>query len=754
MWLLRKILLILMTSSPEPVTLANCDREPIHIPGLVQSHGALIAFDADGMAIYVSENARELLGSSAPSAGDTLLSSHFEGQSEVHVLLSEARDVDLAAAEGETANVDIEMNGTLFDLVVHRAVGGGAIAEFEMRPTAPDDVAAFAIKAHRVMDKLKRQTSIDALLTLSVGMVRQLTGFDRVMAYRFRHDDSGDVVAEDRVDALEPFVGRRYPASDIPAQARRLYVINTLRLIADVNAPPVGLVGASTALLPLDMSHCVLRSVSPIHIEYLRNMGVGASMSISIIVNGRLWGMLACHHRAPLQVPYSVRMACDVIAQVLAANVQSQLARTRAQRVAAAAQMRTGLIEAVLHADDAVAVLVSMAPVLAEAFEAEAVLVAQGAGLQVHGAVPEAAAAQLVQWLNGRELSRDAVLAIRAAADMPEGLAAQCAPWCGMLAIRFDDLAGGWLVFLRKEQIETISWSGKPDKEYASGPLGPRLTPRGSFDVWKETVRGTSVPWTAEQLELAHQLRDELLRAGASRLAEVHRARSHLLAMLGHDLRDPLQSIAMAAKVLELGSNDAGNRLGQRIQPSSSRMGRLIGQVLDASKLQTGGGLELHFAEVDLSRLLEDLLDEARTAYPGVVLLQDMPSSLMATADPDRIAQLFSNLVSNARHHGTAGEPVRVTLGQDGDEVRLQVRNTAPPIAADLVPNLYSAFKRQVIANERNKGGLGLGLHIAQAIASGHNGEIVYRYEAPYVVFEVRWPSKRVNASTPSSLSH
>ncbi|MDP9900597.1 ATP-binding protein [Variovorax ginsengisoli] len=725
------------------VTLDNCDREPIHIPGLIQPHGALLAFDAQGVVTHVSANAPALLGHAVPAPGDTLSSLHFDGHAEVHALLQEALEGHGTEGGDSGGTAEVRLGGRRFDLIVH-GYAGVVIAEFEQRPVASDEVAGFALKAHRAMDKLKRQNSIDALLVMAVGAVRQLTGFDRVMAYRFRHDDSGDVVAEDRHEALEPFIGRRYPASDIPAQARRLYVINTLRLIADVQAVPVDVIAANAALLPLDMSHAVLRSVSPIHIEYLRNMGVGASMSISIVVNGRLWGMLACHHRTPLQVTYSARMACDVLAQVLAANVQSLQARALAQRAADAAQLRARLIEGALHDDDPVPTLVAMSAALGEAFEADAVVVAQEAKLHVHGTLPRDIGMRLAQWLASRTDRRDAVLVMNSLSDLPSDLVAACGIWCGLLALRFDDAAHGWLVLARKEQIETIRWGGKPDKEYTSGPLGPRLTPRGSFDVWKEVVSGTAVPWTAPQVEFARQLRDELARAGAARIAEVHRARTQLLAMLGHDLRDPLQSISMAARVLEHGGSENGNRLGQRIQSSSTRMSRLIGQVLDAARLQTHAGLTMDRVDTELVRLLDDLLDEVRVAYPGVIVRHDAPASLHALVDGDRIAQLFSNLVSNARHHGQTGLPIDLKLSVDADTVCFEVRNTAEPIAADLLPNLYSAFKRQATTNVRNKTGLGLGLHIAQAIAVGHDGTLVYSHEDGQVVFRACFPQRVV----------
>ncbi|WP_077001842.1 ATP-binding protein [Variovorax sp. KK3] len=723
-----------------PVTLDNCDREPIHIPGLVQPHGALFAFDDQGRATHVTSNAAALLGVAVPAPGETVAPSHFGGDPDVDALLDAARD----DAEGQPQAGEAHLGGQTFDVIVHR-MAEQVIAEFELRPASRDEVGDFALKAHRLMDRLKRQRSIESLLGLAVEAVRDLTGFDRVMAYRFLHDDSGEVVAEARHDALEPFQGRRYPASDIPAQARRLYVINSLRLIADVKAAPVGVVAAGADLPPLDMSHCVLRSVSPIHIEYLRNMGVGASMSISVVVNGKLWGLLACHHRSAIQVPYSIRMACDVLGQVLAANVQSQLAREQARRTDDAAKLRARLIEAVLHAEDSTAALAGLAEPIAQAFGADALLVAEDAKLHVHGNLQPETASRIVRWLGGPTAPKGDLLQTHAVAELAQELASICGPWTGLMALRFDEQSQGYLVLLRREQIETIQWGGRPEKNYVSGPLGPRLTPRGSFDVWKQEVRGTSVPWSDVEQALGRQLLDELARASSTRMNEIHRARTHLFAMLGHDLRDPLQSITMAARVLEksqTGAGEVGSRMGQRIQSSSSRMARLIGQVLDASRLQTGLGLQIHLTDVDLSRLLEDLLDEAAIAYPGVRVSRELPKSLTVRADSDRMAQLFTNLVSNARHHGTAGEPVIVQLSNQGDDVVLEVSNSGPPIAPELVPHLFSAFKRQPDSGTRNKSGLGLGLYIAQAIALAHEGTIGYRYADPYVVFSARFPAK------------
>ncbi|RZJ18510.1 MAG: GAF domain-containing protein, partial [Haliea sp.] len=574
-------------------------------------------------------------------------------------------------------------------------------------------------------------------LMLAVEELRRLTGFDRVMAYRFRHDESGDVVAESCDAALEPFVGRRYPASDIPAQARRLYIINTLRLIADVGAPPVPVLAAPQADAPLDMSHGVLRSVSPVHIEYLTNMGVGASMSVSIVIGGKLWGMLACHHMQPRRLAYTVRMACDMLSQILASNLQGLLARDRAAQADAAASLRSRLVEKVLHADDVLLGVSSEAAALCEGFDAHAAVVSYGARMEVFGDLTLTAGQAVIDWLNegtvvaGRMIYRD---------TLPAPLPAQLDVWCGLLALPFGAETPGWLVLLRKEQIETVLWGGKPEKEYKAGPLGPRLTPRGSFALWREIVRGKAVPWNELHLESAQKLLDELVRADAAHMVEINRARNQLMAMLGHDLRDPLQSISNTALLMEKRGGDG--KLTQRLQSSSSRMQRLVGQVMDMSRLQSGA-LTFDLQPVDLVPLLMQLVGEMRAAHPRMEVLVEAPAALMADADADRMSQVISNLLSNASHHGAPGQPVRVRLAEDAGTVLLDISNVGEAIAPDLAATLFLPFKRNAGRSATNRNGLGLGLYIARQVMAGHGGTLAYRYDAPWVVFSATFPTRQ-----------
>lgn len=712
------------------IDLANCADEPIHIPGLIQPHGALLAFDHGGALRSWSANVPALLGF-APALNQQVARLPLRAP-----VLAQLREcIDDSGAEGCTRTaIETTMAGHLFDCIVH-SDAQRVIAEFELRDIRTETVATFALKAHTAIERLKRQKTIGTLLQLAVEQVRAITGFDRVMAYRFRHDDSGDVIGEALDASLQPFIGMRYPASDIPAQARRLYTINTLRLIADIGYTPVALLGAPDDP-PLDMSHAVLRSVSPIHVEYLQNMGVAASMSVSIVVNGRLWGLLACHHMTPLRVPYSIRMACDVIAQVLAATVQSLDARERATMVEQAAGVRTHLIETLLREDDVLAALARHAADLAATLGADALVFAQQGRVLVHGAMAHETATAIVASLpeDGEEvLQRCSRAEWPAAAHVPIG------PWVGLLGLHFDPASGGWLLALRREQIETIRWAGKPEKLAVTGPLGHRLTPRGSFNEWVESVTDSAEPWDAGRLLVAEQLLAEMHRASMTRHAEMDRARMQLLAMLGHDLRDPLQSITMAATVLQHGAQP--QQLGQRIERSSGRMQRLISQVLDMSRLDSGMGLALRQESTDISRMVDDLVDEARLAHPGTLYETAVAPGVTARVDPDRMAQVISNLLSNARHHGTGGHPVLVTLRDDGETIAIEVRNHGAPIAPELEAQLFNPFKRMALQHRTNRTGMGLGLYIAFNIVQGHRGTLTYGYEAPHVVFTVRFPA-------------
>jgi chemotaxis family two-component system sensor kinase Cph1 len=716
------------------VTLDNCDREPIHIPGLIQPHGALLAFDGAGVLTYRSANADGLLGDTLPALGEALADRHLIDYDGFHSLLDEVRDE--ANDDVIPHAMQVENRRGSFDVIVHRSAQG-VVCEFEDASGAVPLPAGSAFAAHRGLERLKREQTVDGLLAAAVAEVRRMIGFDRVMAYRFRPDDSGEVVAEAAHAALDPYLGRRYPASDIPAQARRLYVINTLRWIADVKATPVPVRAAAGVAAPLDMSHAVLRSVSPIHVEYLTNMGVAASLSVSIVIGGRLWGMLACHHRQPRRVAYTVRMACDVLAQVLASNLQGMLAQARVAEAEAAASMRGRVAAQVLHANDIVRALLAEAPALRAGFGAHAVVVAEAGRVETDGAFERTTAAALLQWLGERNLPVGRLVNLDSLADVPAALREQMGIWRGLLALPFGTEVPSWVLLLRKEQIETVLWGGKPEKTFTTGPLGPRLTPRGSFELWREIVKGRAEAWSEMQLDSAQTLLDELVRADSAHAAEIGRARGRLMAMLGHDLRDPIQSITMTATLMERRGDDTPLR--HRLQNSSNRMQRLVEQVMDMSQAHSGS-LTFNMQTADLAVIAEDMVTESRTAYPDLQITLTRPPALVIEGDVDRIAQVLGNLLSNARHYGAPGEPVQVELAASGGMAIVQVVNEAPRIPDEVAVGLFQPFKREVANGSSNRNGLGLGLYIAERVVAGHGGTLVYSYRPPHVIFTASFP--------------
>ena len=713
------------------VDLQSCADEPIHIPGFVQPHGFLLFFSVDGtLEGWSAALPGEL---AAPQPGQ-----HFSALALPLAATELIAECVECQVDGECAPAfaALALGAVEYDCIVH-ATRGRIIAEFETRAEAADTVALFAVKAHSSIERVRRQKNIDALLALAVRQVREFTGFDRVMAYRFRDDDSGDVVAEARREDLTPYVGQRYPAGDIPAQARRMYILTTLRMIADVAYAPVPLLGAPGAA-PLDMSYSVLRSVSPIHIEYLQNMGVCASMSVSIVINGRLWGLLACHHMAPKQVPYSIRMSADVLAQVMASTIQSIEAQRDAAQVEQAALVRTSLVESLLIDEEPLDALAHHADALQQVTGSHAMVCVHNGKVVSFGAIERATAEAIV-----RALPQDASdLVVRdKLADWPLDVQPALGKWVGMLALPFDPPGGGWCLLLRTEQIEQVAWAGRPEKTASHGPLGARLTPRGSFDAWHETVLGRAQGWEAPVQSNARLMLSELLRASNARRAQTESTRAQLLAMLGHDLRDPLHSINMAGTLLERGSG-SGNQptLGKRIQSSSNRMQRLIGQVLDMSRIDGGMGLGVQLEPVDLATLVEDMVDEMRLAYPTITYAYTKPAPVPVAADAGRMSQVLSNLLSNARHHGHVGHPIRVALRADAGWATLDVANNGTPIAEELAATLFNPFKRSSLHNPQNRTGMGLGLYIVASIVREHAGEISYRHENGQVVFSVRLP--------------
>jgi light-regulated signal transduction histidine kinase (bacteriophytochrome) len=490
-----------LTPGPAPVfgqaDLTNCDREPIHLAGAVQPHGALLVLDDEGRVRQASLSAGSILGVPVE---------HLLEQTVATVLPALALAVHEALPElgALPLPLRVRLGDRPLEGLLHRPMGGGVVLELvpAARPAAV--VLPDAESEALILDAIQRFTeaaSIGTLADVLVNTLQQISGYDRVMLYRFDPDGHGCVTAEARDARLPSFLGHHYPASDIPRQARALYVLNRVRVLDDVDAQPSALVPALRPDLgqALDMSWCHLRSMSPVHLQYLRNMGVTATMSASIVRDGQLWGLIAMHHHSPRGVALSMRAAIELLAEVAATRIAAIENYAHAQVSLLVRRLEQRLIDATtVEGDWRLALLRTPQTLLAPLEATGAALVHEGEILTT-GEVPSMAElSELVSWVDAqpRGDEQETVFACSSVERANPALAPLTPTACGVLAVKLSDSRPDWLMWFRKEQLHTLTWAGDPQKP-TEGPadhLG-QISPRRSFAAWSEIVRGTAVPW-------------------------------------------------------------------------------------------------------------------------------------------------------------------------------------------------------------------------------------------------------------------
>lgn len=493
-----------LTYDRSTVDLTNCDREPIHIPGSIQPHGAMIVVDETGAVSFVSENIHEYLGDTNRQYAKAEL---------VDVVGSNiAHDVANAVARagsGQVAGIVLKADvggGKHADITVHR-YAGRTFLEFE-HPAPPEDMEIALHLTQSLVRRVDGFKEFDPLFKAVARLIRAMLGYDRVMVYRFLHNGAGRVVAEAKDASLDSFMGQHFPVSDIPVQARKLYVQNWVRVIGDASFVPVPLQPKVSEGEPaVDLSFAHLRSVSAVHCQYLQNMGVAASMSISIVVDGELWGLIACHHNTPKSLSIPLRVATELFAQYFSLHVASIENR---QQKAAAAATRSRL-DAIISGVDANEPVEETLKSRLRQFSS--LIASDGAGLWIRGqwasygtTPPEDAVPHLMAVVAdkaGRSLWHTQDL--RKETNDIEAYGGRVA---GMLAIPISVSAPDYLVLFRSEEAHEIEWAGEPKKnEQTVTGLGPRLTPRGSFETWREDVRHKSLPWTVADLAVADSIK-------------------------------------------------------------------------------------------------------------------------------------------------------------------------------------------------------------------------------------------------------
>ena len=624
--------------SASAVTLDNCDREPIHIPDSIQPQGCLLACDdAAGTILRHSANAADMLGLAEAPTGRAL--DEVVGTQNAHAI----RNALTRAADPGRAALSFALvlpSGAAFDVAAHR-FDDAAIVELE--PAASRKTSALEL-ARTMIGRVTAIARTDQLIRETARLVQATLGYDRVLVYSFDADGSGKVVSEAKRSDLESFLGQHFPASDIPSQARTLYLRNPIRLIADVDYRPVPVVPALDADgRPLDLSFAHLRSVSPIHCEYLRNMGVTASMSISVIIDGALWGLIACHHYSPRRLSMADRVAAEMFGQYFSLHLD---ALRRKQKLDAATRARqlldqflrtaaeTGSIDQLLDGD-----LVEFATLVP----------CDGLGFWLdgawrgHGATPPAEALPALAAHVGRVADGQVWATNRLSAQLAEA-ASYADLASGLLAIPLSQRPRDYLFFFRKELVQTLDWAGNPEKVYRSGPLGDRLTPRTSFAIWKQTVRHQADPWTEAQIEIAEATRVALVEIilRQNELLADERAKTELRRrILNEELSHRVKNILAVISSIVALPNKESETIAGYVAALRGRI-RAIAYAHDQVVRADGGGDLADLARAELSAFESS----------GATIVADGPAVRLDARAFSVLALVLHELATNAAKYG------------------------------------------------------------------------------------------------------
>jgi light-regulated signal transduction histidine kinase (bacteriophytochrome) len=500
--------------------LTNCERELIHLAGSVQPHGMLLVVSVPSLVVeQASANVTAFLGVAledvlqrplAALGGDCARQvAGLIGSSDLSIPVP----VQCALRDGRAGGQSLRFEGTL-----HNGAGGVLILELEPAPpnAGPLPTAAIARdvlmrSVSAAMQRFSAASSLGTLADAAAQCVHDLTGYDRVMVYKFDPDGHGKIIAEARDPRLEPLLGHRYPASDIPQRARELYLRMRVRVLVDVNYEPVPLVPARSPVdgRELDMSLCQLRSMSPLHLQYLKNMGVTATLVISLVREGRLWGLIAAHHYGPRHLRFDVRASCELLAEVIATRIAAIENYAHAQVAILVQRLEQRLIEATSVEGDWRLALFRNPRTLLQPLEATGAALFHDGEVLSAGEVPSTPELRaLMQWIDAGNHPGPFACSAIAQADPAFGSLTPTAS--GVLSVKLSATRPDYLIWFRKEQLQTVTWAGDPNKPtVGDSPL--ELSPRRSFAAWSEIVRGTALPWTHTEVVLARAIGSALV---------------------------------------------------------------------------------------------------------------------------------------------------------------------------------------------------------------------------------------------------
>ncbi|BBD01623.1 MULTISPECIES: HWE histidine kinase domain-containing protein [Sphingobium] len=657
------------------VDLSNCDREPIHVLGTVQPFGFLISLTADWLVSRVSANSAQFIGLTPDDMLGKPIAALLDGEA-IHALRNRITLLRGPDSVERLFSIPLIAGGPPFDVAVHFS---GQLVVVEAEPASHDEMEASST-VRSMVARLAQAEGMTAFLRDGARQVRALTGFDRVMVYRFADGGDGEVVAEALKPGIDSFFGLHYPASDIPAQARALYLRNIFRIIADVKAPPVPVVPALDPTgAALDMSLCLTRAVSPIHIEYLGNMGVGASLSISIIVEGKLWGLFACHHYAPRLPTFAQRSAAELFGQIFSMMLESRERAETATYEGKARQVADRLLSAVAQDHDLLTNARWLGDIIFDTIPADGVGVYIDGQMTFSGLAPDASAFVAIVSMLNRVAASQVYTTDSLSSVLPEA-AAYADRVSGVLAIPLSRRPRDYVVLFRAEQLRSVRWAGNPEKEIEYGPNGPRLTPRKSFESWSQLVKGVALPFLPAELRVAEALRTALLEVilRMSDSADAERQRAHekqelLIAELNHRVRNILSLI----RGLLSQTRDSARSVDEFIGTLESRV-HALARAHDQITADRWSPARLYdLIEVESGAYLGERSDRVQLSGPNVLLTPGCFTVL---------ALVIHEMLTNAAKYGALSDSGTVKIDwrvdEDGSLLIDWTESGGPPVVA------------------------------------------------------------------------
>jgi len=627
-------------------------------------------------------------------------------------------------------------NGRHFDVLGH-AWDSLVIVEFEAvdRPH-PADFRHLYTLVSDFLQKVNEHASIPALSELAARHVRSAIGYGRVMVYQFDPSGHGRVVAESLAPGYDSYLGQSFPASDIPAQARELYRLSPIRLIQDANYQPAPLLPADNPVTGArnDLSFAALRSVSPVHLQYMRNMGTLASMSVSILVKGKLWGLISCHNAEPFAVPVEKRTTCEQLGQILSLCIETREDAGELQFRLDVRRIMVELLGQLTKSADFVDNLSGVFPQLLRFARAGGVAIVADERILTYGDTPgDDAIRNLSTWLavhGHTELFHTNHLAdvYPAARDLMNNAS-------GLMALPISRIHQHYLLWFRPELVQTVEWAGNPYEKQALPDAPTQLSPRQSFAAWRETIHGHSLPWHAAEVELAIEFRSALLGIALERAEqmaelaeELSRSNKELEAFsysVSHDLRAPLRHIAGFSDLLmeSSGSEDVAmrQRFLKNIKESARLAGKLVDDLLSFSQM---GRAALRPASIDLTDMVSGCIDKLGVEIGQRNVEWHIDALPTIHADPTFLHLALFNLLSNAVKFTGARDPAIIRIWADDTalDTVVHVADNGAGFNMDYVHKLFGVFQR--LHRMEDFQGTGIGLANVRRIVERHGGRV------------------------------